>query len=357
MSGIARDGLPRATTGATAPRVSVVVPAYNATRWIGRTIESVLRQIFTDYELIVIDDGSTDDLDRALEPYLARSDRIRVVRQDNRGLAAARNRGVSEARAELVAPLDADDIWHPAFLQETVAALDGDPAAPFAFAYSFRMDEEDRLYPYQRPATPPRHDLIGLIWTNSVGNGSAALYRKALVVEAGGYDEEMGRKSLPGAEDWKLVLRLARRGEPTLIERPLVGYRLLESSMSQQNPRRQLNAVLAVLAELRAEMPEIAGRHFADGRTGMTAWLLPAFARRMEFGEVFTGSYHAYIRNPLWFRNPSLRRSHLSRLKAIGGFLAGRMNREGRPLPPLHTLPFEGDYPFAFLAPDEAQKR
>lgn len=103
-------------------------------------------------------------------------------------------------------------------------------------------------------------------------------------------------------------------------------------------------------------MPEVAGGHFADGRTKMCAWLLPFFVRRMEVGNILAAIYQGYIRNPLWFRNPELRRSHMSRLKATYGLLASRTKGERKSRPPLHTLPFEGDYPFAFLAPDEARK-
>jgi glycosyltransferase involved in cell wall biosynthesis len=330
------------------PRVSVVVPAYNSAHWISRTIESILAQTFGSFEAIVIDDGSTDALEDVLQPYLRREPRLRVIRQRNRGLAGARNRGVAEARAPLVAPLDADDLWHPDFLRDTVAALETSPEAPFAFAYSFRMDDQDRLYPFRKPGRPLRHDMIGLIWLNTVGSGSAAVFRKALVDQVGGFDESMGRRGLHGAEDWKLAIQLARLGDPVLVERHLVGYRLLETSMSQANPRRQLDAILAVLDDIRAESPEIEPRHFADGRTMMTAWLLPIFLRRLRFGEFFREFWCAYGRNPLWFRNALLRTSHRYRLEGTFWFLLRPLF--GKRLRHLAQEPFDGDYPFAFLA-------
>lgn len=333
------------------PRVSVIVPAYDATRWIGRTIESVLRQRYAEFEIVVIDDGSRDDLAGALAPYLDRDARIRLVRQDNQGPCAARNRGLDEARGDLVAPLDADDLWHPDFLAETVAALDARPDAPFAFAYYFRMDEADRLlFPFRRPSPAFRHDLAGLVAFNSVGCGSAGVYRRDPMRRVGGYDGAMERRGLAGGEDWKLLLRLARLGDPVLVERHLVGYRLIVDSLSQGDPRRMLDAVVNVLDEIRVEMPELDDRHFADGRTGMSAWLLPAFARQLRIGDVLSESWHAYGRNPLWFRNRALRQTHLWRVSAVWAYIRRRAGLARHPLPPLHALPFDGEYPFAFLA-------
>lgn len=116
------------------PRVSVIIPTYNSAWSVGRTLQSVLHQTLRDFEAIVVDDGSTDGFAMAVAPF-SHDKRVRIVHQENRGLAAARNRGIAEARSALIAPIDADDLWHPEFLAETVSALEGDPDAPFAFAF------------------------------------------------------------------------------------------------------------------------------------------------------------------------------------------------------------------------------
>ena len=331
-----------------APRVSVVIPAYDAGRWIARTVASVRAQTMTDFEIIVVDDGSPDDVRAALGEHL-RDPRLRVVRQENRGLAGARNRGVEEARAPLVAPLDADDLWHPDFLAETVGALDANPDAPFAFAYSFRMDADDNLLPFRTPTKPLRHDLYGQIWLNTVGSGSAGVYRRDAMAAVGAYDEAMGARGEHGAEDWKLLILMAREGDPVLIERHLVGYRLLMDSMSMKNPRRQLDAILAVLREVRAMMPHVPARHFRDGRTMMTAWLLPVFVRRGQLHHFFKEALIAYGMNPLWFRNELLRRSHGYRILASLGFFARVLNPLRRPYTPLRDADFDGQRAFGFL--------
>lgn len=332
----------------TSPRVSVVIPTYNSAWSVGRTLMSVLHQTLTDFEVIIVNDGSTDDFASAVAPYIDDA-RVRVIEQANSGLAASRNRGIAESRAPLIAPLDADDLWHPDFLEETVAALEQDEQAPFAFAYSFRMDEDDYLFPYVVPETPPRHDFIGLLSLNSVGSGSAGVYRRDLILRCGGFDEEMGKKGLHGAEDWKMILRLARIGQPVLIERHLVGYRHVESSMSQLNPQRQFRAILAVLDDIEEEMPGIPRRALADGRTMMTAWLLPAFARRGLFGLFLIEAFNAYARNPFWFTNPLLRRMHYYRALISWGAILGLIGFAPRSHPHLSEASFEGRPVFSYL--------
>jgi nucleoside-diphosphate-sugar epimerase len=333
---------------AATPRVSVVVPCYNSAWSIERTLTSILAQRFKDFEVIVVNDGSTDNLHERIHRFLADS-RVRVIDQENRGLAGARNRGIAEARADLVAPIDADDLWHPDFLAATVAALDSDSKAPFAYAYSFRVDEQDRLLPVLRLSRSPRHDFLGLLSLNSVGSGSAGVFRRALMQSVGGYDETMRRRGLSGAEDWKLVLRLAATATPVLVERHLVGYRLVGSSMSQANPRRQLDAVLAVIADLRSEYPGVPAHWFFDARTMMTAWLLPTFLRRGMFGEAVRGAFHAYFRNPLWFRNTTIRQMHLFRLRLIARYLFDMIRGRSTNYPPLNSVEMDGTRPFAYI--------
>lgn len=298
------------TLGQPAPAVSVVVPSYQAAWSIERTIRSVQAQRMADFELIVVDDGSTDDLLQRVAPLAAADPRIRVVSQPNRGLAGARNRGVAEARAALVAPLDADDLWHPDFLAACVAALEGAPEAPFAYAYSLRIDVDDRVLPFASFARPPRHDLLGLLTLNSVGNGSAAVFRRGALLAAGGYDEAMRAQGLHGAEDWKLILRLARTAPPVLVPRHLVGYRMVPHGMSRGNPARQWKAVQEVLAQFRSENPHLPEQAFRDASTMMTAWLLPVFIRRGAFVQVLRLMGSAYLANPRWIANRNLRLAH-----------------------------------------------
>lgn len=342
------------------PRVSVVVPAYNSAWSLGRTILSVLHQTLNDFELIVVDDGSTDDFAGAVAPF-GGDHRLRIVHQDNGGLASARNRGIAEARAPLVAPIDADDLWHPDFLAECVSALEGDSEAPFAFAYSFRMNEDDYLFPHFLPRLAPRHDFVGLLSLNSVACGSSAVFRRDAMLRVGCYDEDMGRRGLHGAEDWKMILRMARLRKPVLVERYLVGYRHSELSMSQSEPRRQFGAVLDVIGHVRREMPDVSERALADARTMMTAWLLPAFLRQRDYGFAFVQALRAYAFNPFWFTNPLLRGAHKRWLLVTFAGVCARLGLTRAPLEHLSEVSFEGKRAFAYLqrvtlAPPQRQR-
>src|SRR5271156_2731884 len=113
------------------PRVSVVIPIYNGAATIGRALQSLFDQTFTDFEIVCVDDGSTDDTPSVLAGY---GDRIRVIRQSNRGLPGARNAGVAASRGQLIALIDHDDQWLPQKLELTVTALEADPGSSLVYS-------------------------------------------------------------------------------------------------------------------------------------------------------------------------------------------------------------------------------
>jgi hypothetical protein len=299
------------------PRVSVITPAYNAAWSVERTIASVLAQSVSDFELIVVNDGSTDTTSEVARLAANGDPRVRVVEQDNRGLAAARNRGIAEALAPLVAPLDADDVWEPEYLAVTADALDRHPEAPFAFTYHYRMDENDRPLPTPQYRQPPRHDFHGLLSVNTVGCGSAAVFRRAQVIAVGGYDESLALRAGQGAEDLKLILALAATGQPCLVPRPLVGYRHVPTGMSSGNPEAQLASMLAVFDDLSQEHLDLPARAIADARSMAIVWLLPAILRRRLWRRALGLAARAYLLNPLCFLNPDFRAAHLGWLRSV----------------------------------------
>lgn len=327
----------------TGPFVSIVVPAFNAAWSIGDTIHSIQAQSCADFELIIINDGSTDNLMEELAPLVAEDPRLRVVMRKNDGLASGRNLGLRESRAEFIAFIDADDVWHPKFLEEMTAALRSNPDAPFAYAFSHRFDADNRIIPAPTWTHLPRHDFSGLLELNSVGSGSAALFRKAAVVRAGGYDESLRVRTKQGAEDWKLCLRLAKIHPPVLVPKYLVGYRLVAESMSQSDPARQLRAVHAVMDDIRMEYPQTPARHFANARTLMNGWLLTAFWRQRDFRTIARLLVESYVLNPFWFLSRDLRTIHKQKIMSI---LWDRRERK-----PLADYEEDGVRPFAFLKP------
>jgi glycosyltransferase involved in cell wall biosynthesis len=286
------------------PRVTVVIPAYNAAWSIRRTLLSVLAQTYADIEIIVVDDGSTDGTVEIVESFARRDARIRLVRQRNGGVAAARNRGVGEGRGVYIAPIDADDIWLPENLERQVAALEAaGPATPFSFACFFRIDEYDRVVPRPRHRRPPPSDYIGLLRRNWVGCGSAAVFRKEAVLAAGGYDESLRARNAQGAEDWKLILTMASRAPGVSLTDRLIGYRVSPGAMSM-NMDSMMTSVLLVIEEMQRSGPKIAAWHFWAARGSMLIWLLPGWVYARQWrraGQCLAG---AYLDNPLWFVQP-----------------------------------------------------
>jgi glycosyltransferase involved in cell wall biosynthesis len=126
--------------------VSIIVPAYNAERFLARTLRSALRQTYVTLEMIVIDDGSTDSTAAVARAFAQSDERVRVISFPNGGVAKARNIGINEAAGELIAFLDADDLWHPTKLERQVAALDEMKDAAAVYTLSRDIDVDDRVF-------------------------------------------------------------------------------------------------------------------------------------------------------------------------------------------------------------------
>lgn len=122
------------------PQVSIITPCYNASRFISQTIDSVLAQSFTDWEMIIVDDGSKDDSSEIVKKYVEKDSRIRLIQQPNGGSANARNRGIKEATGRYIALLDADDLWLPQFLEKQIAFMKEKNAICVYSSYK-RIDE------------------------------------------------------------------------------------------------------------------------------------------------------------------------------------------------------------------------
>jgi glycosyltransferase involved in cell wall biosynthesis len=199
---------------AETPVFSVVIPAHNAVRTLPSTVRSVLGQTRPDFEILVVDDGSTDGTGEALRDFS--DSRIIYVRQANLGPAAARNAGIERAAGEYVCLLDSDDLWLPDYLHVMRAALDADPAAGLAYTDAWRLNDVTRrvfrrttMHMYQPPERPPRERdalLLALLERNFVF--TSATIRRSVLDEVGGF------KMFTRSEDYELWLRIAASGAP-----------------------------------------------------------------------------------------------------------------------------------------------
>jgi len=193
----------------TDPLVSVIIPVFNRSSLLKEAIDSVLRQTFDDFELIIVDDGSTDDVRGVLNPY---NDQLILVNQDNNGVSAARNKGISIARGGLLAFLDSDDLWMPDKLSRQVAFFRDNPDAVICQTDEIWVRNGRRVNPKNRHRKPS-----GMIFEPSLSlclvSPSAVMIKKELFEEVGVFDE-----SLPACEDYDLWLRISCRHDVHLIE-------------------------------------------------------------------------------------------------------------------------------------------
>jgi glycosyltransferase involved in cell wall biosynthesis len=172
------------------PRVSVIIPIYNGAATIERALKSVFEQTFTDFEIVVVDDGSTDETPSVLAKF---GDQIRMIRQANRGFPSARNAGVAASRGDLIALIDHDDQWLPRKLELTVAALDTDPGAALVFSDLIVVNEageESRSSPIGSDTAhaPTMDEMLSRIWPIMP---STVVMRRAAFDDAGGFGESL----------------------------------------------------------------------------------------------------------------------------------------------------------------------
>ena len=215
------------------PLVSVIIPAYNAERFIARTLVSVLNQTYHNLEVIVVDDGSRDRTPKIVQQVAWQDARIRLLQQANAGVAAARNCGIQNAHGEFIAPIDADDLWRPDTVQKLVAQFQrGRPEVGVVYAWSVDIDEQEQMTGGFHAATVEGNVHKTLICHNFLGNASSTLIRKTCLDRVGGYDPKLKAQNAQGCEDWDLYLRLAEHYEFGVAPEFLVGYRKVLSSMS-----------------------------------------------------------------------------------------------------------------------------
>lgn len=208
--------------------VSAVIPTYNGTGYLLESIQSVLSQTCEVSEIIVVDDGSPEDIQSLLRPFFPR---VTYVRQANAGPAAARNHGVSIATGDVIAFLDDDDIWHPDKTAVQLHYLENNPECAMVYSYPQLIDEQGRVMPNDPPVMFPSGSVyLDFVKKNRIATPSATLIRREAFYEAGCFDEN--REHLCG-EDYDLWLRIAEKRRVAFCPGTLVSYRVRESGISR----------------------------------------------------------------------------------------------------------------------------
>lgn len=235
---------------ASAPAVSVVVPAYNVARFIGEALESVFAQTFKDFEVIVVNDGSPDtvELERALAPYLAR---VVYLKQENRGPSAARNAAISAARGRYVALLDADDAWLPDYLAEQTRALDARPDLDLVYADAMLFGEGDGVGQSFMEKCPSRGPVTieSLLTQACAVITSCVVARRGSLVSAGLFDERYRR-----SEDFQLWVRMTHRGARLDYQRKVLARHRVRPDSLAGDASRMHECAKGVYADLSNEL-------------------------------------------------------------------------------------------------------
>jgi glycosyltransferase involved in cell wall biosynthesis len=205
--------------------VSIIVPAYNAATTIRQTLNSVLAQTYQEFEVIIVDDGSSDATGAIVEEFAAKDARFQFVRQSNAGVGAARNTAIWNAHGEYIAPLDADDLWFPEKLTRQVTCVEqcGDETG-LVYCWSSPIDQHAGL------AGDCSHTVEGrlrhaLILRNIVGNGSVPLFHAVALKRVGLYLTRAEQEGAQGCEDWDLYLRIAEHFDIRVVPEYLTAYR------------------------------------------------------------------------------------------------------------------------------------
>lgn len=208
------------------PKISVVIPAYNVEEWILETIESVQQQTFSDFEIIVIDDGSTDNTIEIIGGIV--DGRLKIFSYENAGVSVARNRGIAHSAGEFIAFLDADDLWTADFLELHLAKLQQHPEAGVAYCWTARIDEKGSFLGF-KPSVFFEGNIYSQLLVKHYLDCGSLLIRRQAIEFIGGFDP-----NLAYAEDWDCWLRLSRFSSFVLVPKYQLLYRQRPGSMTTQ---------------------------------------------------------------------------------------------------------------------------
>jgi glycosyltransferase involved in cell wall biosynthesis len=208
------------------PKVTVAIPAYNAMEYLPETLKSVLNQTYPDFEVIIVNDGSTDNI---VEWFTGIKDpRVKLISQINRGLAGARNTGIENARGEYIALVDADDVWESTKLEKQIRLLDDDDDLEVTYTWASLINEKGESI-----GKIHKTEIEGKIWEQLLERNpikpSSVVLRRSCFDRVGLFDENL--RSF--VEDWDMWLRLAKLYSFRAVKEPLLYYRERSSSVSK----------------------------------------------------------------------------------------------------------------------------
>jgi glycosyltransferase involved in cell wall biosynthesis len=266
--------------------VSVVVPAFNASETIDETLLSIRSQTYRELEIIVVDDGSTDDTRPIAARHAAIDDRIQIIAQENAGVAAARNNGWRRARSDLIAFVDADDLWSPRKIERQIRALEmGGQRVGLVYCWSAPIDKHSQIKEQTDGVVYEGDVLDQLLLGNFLSNGSSALVRRQAIADARGFESGLRAAGAEGCEDILFYCRVAERYHFAVVPDHLVGYRQLDNNMSSDSVR-MLRSWMLVTDEMMTTHPDRAPT-ITRGLSNYSRWLFCKALLALQFRHVF----------------------------------------------------------------------
>jgi glycosyltransferase involved in cell wall biosynthesis len=277
------------------PAISVAMSVYNNAAFLDQAVESILGQSLSDFEFLIVDDGSNDGSSAILDGYAARDSRIRIIRQENRGLIASLNRLLSEARAPLIARMDGDDISLPERFERQVAFLDVNPDHGVVGTWSRDINERGQTHAGEFREPPTSHEaLVAESDKGPLLAHPSVMMRTNVVREAGGY-----RAAFRHCEDYDLWLRLSERTKLCSLPERLLLYRHSPAQVSNRHiVAQQVGAAIAFAAHLEREagrpdptegletLPPIGELDALFGREGVTRAIREKVAKGIVYSRV-----------------------------------------------------------------------
>ncbi|MDT0575461.1 glycosyltransferase family A protein [Croceicoccus sp. F390] len=215
------------------PKVGVIVPMYNSAATIGEALISICAQSWQNLDIVVVDDGSEDGSSEIVAEHARRDPRIRMIKQRNCGVAAARNRGAAETDADILSFIDADDLWAPNKIEAQLAVSTDEQGLPnLVYCWFARTDQHGRAYKVGEQEIVEGDVLRRICRENFVGSGSSLLMARQIFDRVGGFDVSLQAANAQGCEDLLFLAIAARFFSFRVVPRYLLGYRLSHTSMS-----------------------------------------------------------------------------------------------------------------------------
>jgi glycosyltransferase involved in cell wall biosynthesis len=238
------------------PKISVNIPVFNDEKYIRQTLDSVLGQTFSDLEVVIVDDGSTDGTAAIIKGY--RDPRLKYYYQRNQGIGAARNRALKESSGEYIAFLDHDDLWLPAKLEKQMALLEKDSSLGLVFCDTTFFNDRGDMYSIYADRKPPRGRVFDEILSWYFLSCETVVIRQAVLAQVGEFPPQMMM-----AEEYDLFLRIAYKYPIDYVDEPLAKYRIHEKNYSWGKELQAIEEEAEAVRNLRRRFPEVEQRHAA----------------------------------------------------------------------------------------------